>query len=69
MGAKVMRANQFILEDEDGTVRAALTVDTDGPQLILCDGTGVIRARLTVDDDGPQLRLTDETGKTIWSQP
>jgi len=54
MAAKVIRANQFILEDEDGTVRAALTVNKRRPMLSLTDEDGKIRARLTVDDDGPQ---------------
>ena len=39
-GPKVIRANQFILEDETGKTRARLGVDQDGPGLTLIDETG-----------------------------
>jgi hypothetical protein len=38
--SKVIRAKQFILEDEHGTPRAVLDVDKDGPGLGLKDETG-----------------------------
>ena len=62
-GAKVIRANQFVLEDETGKLRATLAVDKDGPRLILDNERGKPRASLAVDKDGPLLLLADETGK------
>ena len=37
---KVIRANRFVLEDDDGAVRAALTVGENGPSLPLFGETG-----------------------------
>ena len=39
-GAKVIRANQFILEDETGKTRAMLTVDKNGPRMTMLDENG-----------------------------
>jgi predicted lipoprotein with Yx(FWY)xxD motif len=39
-GPKVIRANQFILEDQNGMVSAILTVDKDGAGLILGNENG-----------------------------
>ncbi len=61
-GAKVVRANEFILEDESGKKRADLTVLKDGPALRLLDEKGKERARLTVLKNGPGLVLYDESG-------
>ena len=62
-GPKVIRANQFILEDETGKTRAMLTVDKDGPRLCLDDQNGKCRATLHMAKDGPSLRLFDESDK------
>ena len=62
-GPKVIRATQFILEDETGKARARLVVDKDGPGLALYDETGQIRAGLGVNKDGAELTLLDETSK------
>jgi hypothetical protein len=40
IGPNVIRATQFILEDETGKARAGLTVRKDGPRLALSDETG-----------------------------
>jgi len=68
-GPKVIRANQFILEDGTGKPRATLAVEKTGPRLSLADETGKVRAMLDVNKDGPRLILKDETGKTIRSLP
>jgi hypothetical protein len=39
---KVIRASQFILEDENGKSRAALAVDKSGPKLLLADEKGKV---------------------------
>jgi len=66
---KVIRANRFVLEDEDGAVRAALTVNKRRRMLSLADENGKVRALLTVGENGPSLPLFGETGEPIWSQP
>jgi hypothetical protein len=66
---KVIRANQFILEDETGKTRGMLAMTEDGPSLRLIDETGNLRAALGVKKDGPVLGLLDENGKVILSQP
>lgn len=67
----MIRANQFILEDETGNVRAGLIVGKNGSALVMCDETGEGRlvAALAMLKNGPGLILLDETGKKIWSQP
>jgi hypothetical protein len=67
--ARIVEAEEFVLKDGAGKVRAELVVDKDGPGLALGDETGKARAGLTVSKDGPRLTLSDENGKTIWSQP
>ena len=61
-GPKVIRANEFILEDQNGQTRVGLTVTPDGPVLLLLDEKGKISIGLSVDKDGPSLILGDETG-------
>jgi len=62
-GVKEVRANQFLLVDENGKPRAKLSVDKDGPWLVLADENGKDRAALGVDEDGPRLALLDANGK------
>jgi len=65
---KVIRANQFVLEDENGKTRAALDVAKDGvPGLYLYDDTGTPRIMLGVSKGGSVLALCDKNGKTIIS--
>jgi hypothetical protein len=60
---KEVRANRFVLEDENGQVRAALSVSKDGPWLSMFDENGKTRAELRVSKVGPGLSLLDEKGK------
>ena len=60
---KVVRANQFILEDERGRIRAMLAVTKDGPVLTLSDEKGKDRAILGVLKTGLRLSLSDEKGQ------
>ena len=57
---KVIRANGFILEDENGKIHADLTVFNRGPRLSLYDKKGNTRAKLYVGMSGPSLSLSDE---------
>ena len=57
--AKTVRANNFVLEDETGKVRATLTVLKDSPSLELYDKNGKFRVGLS--DSG--LMLFDKNGK------
>ena len=65
----VIRANAFVLQDENGKARAELRMDKDGPGLSLFDAAGKTRAGLTVVKDAPMLSLYDENGKAIWQAP
>jgi hypothetical protein len=60
---KVIRANQFILEDENGNPRAVLKTEKDGPRLALFDENGKFRVALTANKDTSALALADENGK------
>lgn len=62
-GEKQIRANAFILVDEDGRERASLTLLKEGPALGLNDEDGKLRALLSTDKDGASLGLYDENGK------
>jgi hypothetical protein len=67
-GRKVIRANQFVLEDENGKTRAVLDVGKDGvPGLYLYDDNGTPRAMLGVGNYGSVLALCDKNGKTLVS--
>jgi len=59
---KVVRAQEFILEDEDGEVCATLGAGADGSALLLKDENGKPRVTLCASKDGPILRLYDENG-------
>jgi hypothetical protein len=59
-GPKVIRATQFILEGENGKVRAMLLVDKDGSGLFLNDENAKRRVVLSGDKDGPRLDLNGE---------
>jgi len=63
-GAKEIRANCFILEDENGKRRALLGMGMGGPSLMLLDENGKSRAVLAVIKEGPSLGLLDENGKS-----
>ena len=58
-----VRAKRFVVEDENGKVRAVLAVFKDGPGLTLADESGNPRAMLIMGKGGPALTLSDENGK------
>ena len=60
--AKLIRANTFILEDENGKVRGMLAVDHLGSGLTLYDEKGMPRTWLAVGKEGPDLNMNDENG-------
>ena len=62
-GEKVIRASGFVLEDENGKIRATLAMTEDGPKLSLSDENGRTRAALRVAKDMPSLSLHDVEGK------
>ena len=67
-GPKVIRANQFILEDANGKTRAVLDVGNDGaPGFYLYDDNATPRVMLGVTNHGAMLALCDKTGKTVAS--
>jgi len=65
--AKEIRANSFVLEDENGKPRAGLHMTKYGPSLALNDEKGVARAALNMAKYGPGLMLFGPDGKVIWS--
>ena len=58
-----IEADEFVLRDAKGAIRAALTMTVDGPGLFLYDQTEVIRAGLLVGKEEPGLALFDSSGK------
>ena len=58
-----VRANMFILEDENGQTRAMLSVTAGRPGLDLYDEKDRLRAILSVVKDGPMLSLINENGE------
>lgn len=65
----VIRANCFVLENEDGQCRAVLDVGEDGSRLVLRDENGKTRAGLAVFKGEPALVLYDAAGKVAWRAP
>jgi hypothetical protein len=60
---KEVRANRFVVEDENGKDRAVLSTTKDGPMLGLYDEKGKFRVGLGVNTGGSMLELSDENGK------
>jgi hypothetical protein len=58
---KVIRANEFIVEDENGKTCATLGASKGG--LLVRDENGKVRAALGVGKEGPGLFLYDANGK------
>lgn len=58
-----LRAQKFILVDDNGKTRAALSVSQAGPGLGLLDANGVLRATLGVNMGEPMLGLFDRNGE------
>lgn len=63
-GAKVIRANSFFLQDENGNIRAGLDMLKDGPYLSLSNENGKHCAVFRVSKDRPELILSDDNGTT-----
>lgn len=61
---KEIRANKFVLEDENGKDRASIAMDRGGPGLSLMDENGKTLATMTLGKDGRGLRLMDENSNT-----
>lgn len=61
-GERVIRAKRFMVEDDQGRIRAGLYVDEDGPKLFLSDENGKVRACMGVFKNVPNLYLYDEKG-------
>ena len=57
-----VEADEFVLRDETGVMRAALKMTPDGPGLFLYDLSGKIRAGLLSGKDAPGLALFDSEG-------
>jgi hypothetical protein len=63
---KVIRANKFIVEDENGKNRAILCADTEGAGLWLSDENGKYCAELIALKNGSsRLSLSDKNGKAL----
>jgi hypothetical protein len=60
---KVVRAREFILEDEKGETRATLALDAGGPSLSLVGGEGKGGVALAATPLGPTLMLVDGKDK------
>ena len=66
--AKVIRANSFILKDENDKVRAVLSMEAGGRRLGLFNATGKELAFLEVTEKtGPVLTFMDAAGRQVWS--
>ena len=64
-----IHAEAFVLKDENGLIRAILTMVGDGPTLELYDENGTVRAELSVLENAPYLGLFDKNFKRIWQAP
>ncbi len=62
-GAKEIRANRFVLENENGDIRAFMLANDAGTVLTMCDENGKQRSMITVTKDISELILHDENGK------
>lgn len=65
---KEVRAKEFILEDENGNIRASLVVSKGVPSLSLMNENGEPLAMLAVSKKGPVLTLCDINGKIRFMQ-
>lgn len=59
---KTVEANEFILRDTNGKLRAALDIYQGGPRLALYDAAGNVRGALDVFEYGPGLFLSNAAG-------
>jgi hypothetical protein len=67
---KVIRANRLELVDQDGNVRAQLSMKDDGdPEFIYMDKYGNHRVVMSLQKGRPVIRFTDDDDEIIWSAP
>ena len=52
-----VEADEFVLRDDNGSMRAALTMTMDGPGLLFYDQNKIVRARFLLEKDEPGLVL------------
>ncbi|MDP2981921.1 MAG: hypothetical protein Q8O92_01155 [Candidatus Latescibacter sp.] len=64
-----IRAKQFTLVDEKGSMVTMLRVSDNGPDFGMADFNGKLRAILSVSKDGPSLSLFDGEGKAVGKMP
>ncbi|MGO9113716.1 MAG: hypothetical protein ACLP9L_31170 [Thermoguttaceae bacterium] len=62
-----VRAGGFELVDENGKVRAGISLTKDGPQIYVSDENSKVRASLTATKGGSGLSVFDENGKVRTS--
>lgn len=62
-GNRTIRANGFVVEDENGKCRAMISATQSSAALMLFDGNGKVRAQMNVTTNGPGLFMTDERDK------
>ena len=58
-----VEADEFVLRDANGSMRAALAMTLDGPGLFLYDQSENVRAGLLIGKDEPGLALFDSLGR------
>ena len=61
---KVIRANMFLVEDDNGRTRARLGMSNIGTSLDLFDEQGICRALMNLSENGIALFLVDENDNT-----
>ena len=60
---RVVRANRFVLEDDNGKMRGELSMGTPGPVLMLLAENRAPSIVLSVTREGQSLMLTDKNGR------
>jgi hypothetical protein len=61
---RIVEADEFVLKDALGRVRAKLAMGEEGPALNLYDDSGQPRVTVGVATSGPALALYDANGKS-----
>jgi hypothetical protein len=70
--AKALSAENFFIVDEQGKVRAALSLSPDNgqPALVLLDKQGKVRLRAGLMNDGhPAVYVDGKDGVPFWYEP
>ena len=61
---RTVEAEEFVLRDTNGKMRATLAMSPEGPGLVLFDSNGTARAMLEAVREGPRLTLHDANGQS-----